>query len=272
MKVNRYIKKGRKYISGWLSRDDAEIISAILDYQTKQNRTGSVVEIGAHHGKSFILLALCNFPNSNYVIDIFSNQNLNLDRSGSGDKKVFIENLKNHGVDIDKVHIDERLSSDVQPADIISSVGYARFFHIDGGHHLDAVEGDISLATKSIIDAGVIAIDDVFRPEWPEVSIAALGNKNFSKHDIIPFAIGFNKTYFCKAEYAEDYRNLLLNNPFLEMFFQKTYQVSKDEVLVFQRYPLPEWKFSLRLWYYLQLYHPDFAFVIFRIWKHYFGN
>jgi hypothetical protein len=259
-KIDEYIRQRSREVSGWLSRCDGEIFSVLLGTQTERGIDGAVVEIGIHHGKTFIPLALSNDGRRCYAIDIFGRQDLNRDASGHGDKDIFIANLGRFGVAADGVCIDERLSTQVTSGDIDSKVGRARFFHVDGGHDVETVVYDLGLAQSVLMDQGVIAVDDVFRPEWPEVSMGLFSFLASRQKEYVPFAIGYNKTYLCQRACSGVYRDALKSNDFLRMYFSKAYRVSNDEILVFQRYPLPEWKFKRRVFNYLVTYHPDLAF------------
>jgi len=259
-RLSEYSRTGKKSVNGWLARCDAELFQALLTVQVQRAIVGAVAEIGVHHGKSFIPLAISNAGQKSYAIDIFGRQDLNIDASGSGDKQQFLDNLKRFGVASDGITIDERLSTTVQPADIENRVGKVRFFHIDGGHHLDAIVNDLYLAEAVMLPEGVIAVDDVFRPEWPEVSMGLFAYLANKKRDFVAFAVGFNKTYLCERAFAEFYRSHLLKNDFLSMYLTKRYKVSQDEMLIFQAYPLPEWGLKDRAVNYLKVFHPSLAY------------
>ncbi len=257
--VRQYIRKGNKRVDGWLGRADSEIIRTLMVAQTKSGLAGAVAEIGVHHGKSFILLALCNSGNKSYAIDVFGQQDLNIDHSGKGDKSIFLENLADFGIDHENVVIDARSSSEVRPDDILNSVGPVRMFHVDGGHHLGAILNDIDLAERSICEGGIIAVDDVFRPEWPEVSIGIFQHIHSGDSDLVAFACGYNKTYLCHPHHAATYRKALAQNAFLAMYLTRRYRIEADEIMIYQRYPLPEWRLKMRVFYYLSIYHPEFG-------------
>jgi hypothetical protein len=248
-------------ISGWLSRVDYEVFCTLLEYQIKAGYHGSIVEIGTHHGKSFVPMALSNECSNTYVIDIFENQQNNIDFSGSGSRDIFLKTMSYFSIATDKIFIDARMSTDVSQDDIEEKVGKSRFFHIDGGHHLEAIINDVNLAFGVIKESGIIAIDDVFRPEWPEVSMGVFGVKTFKENDFVPFAIGFNKTYWCNTKYVKEYQNSLLENKKLAALLRKTYDVMERKLIIFQTYPLPEWPIWKRIHWYLELYHPDMAMI-----------
>src|SRR4051812_2969356 len=166
-----YISSGSKQVPGWLARTDAEIFKAVLVGQVNRSLPGSAVEIGVHHGRSFIAMCLgLNDDEKAYCIDIFENQHLNKDFSGCGNKASFEKNLTTFGIGRDKVVIDPRSSQHVRWEEICDAVGKVRFFSVDGGHWLEIVHNDLRLAEASISEHGVIALDDFHRSEWPDVS------------------------------------------------------------------------------------------------------
>ena len=264
-RLSAYSRTGKNSVSGWLARSDAELFQALLTVQVERNIVGAVAEIGVHHGKSFIPMAMSNGGQRSYAIDIFGRQELNIDASGSGDKQRLLANLQRFGVATDGITIDQRLSTTVQPEEIEARVGKVRFFHIDGGHHLEAIVNDLYLAEAVMLPEGIIAVDDVFRPEWPEVSMGLFNYLAGKKRDFIPFAVGFNKTYLCERAAAESYRSHLLKHDFLSMYLTKRYKVSQDEILIFQVYPLPEWGLKNRVLNYLKVFHPDLAYSLLKL-------
>src|ERR1700733_810142 len=91
--LDEYIRVRKKEVDGWLARCDGEIFARLLESQLENGIDGAVVEIGVHHGKSFIPMAISNNGRLCYAIDIFEKQALNIDVSGCGDKDVFTRNL-----------------------------------------------------------------------------------------------------------------------------------------------------------------------------------
>lgn len=243
-------------IEGWLSRTDFELLKEISTYQNERDLDGAVVEIGVHHGKSFIPLAKLNGGSRSYAIDIFENQNLNLDQSGSGNFGAFMANLRRFGIAADAVVVDKRPSDAVTPADILDRVGPVRLFHIDGGHHVDAVMNDIRLALDVTAPHGVIVVDDVFRPEWPEVTMGVFGTTLLQERGFVPFAIGFNKTFFCAQADVDAYQDALGRNRLLAILRSKVYRVGASPIFVYQRYPLPEWGLAKLAMWVMEMYFP----------------
>ena len=234
---------------------DFTIITTILDYQNTIS-TDAIVEIGVHHGKGFVPLALHSGARKLCAIDIFDDQDANIDLSGHGDRAVFERNLADFGVDPGRLSILSRRSTEVRPAELRDLVGAVSFFHIDGGHDFETVKSDVALAVAVATEHSVIVLDDMFRPEWPEVSMAAFSSDSLAEHDFVLCAIGFNKSYFCKAPMVEAFHSTLAAHPDLPKHISKRYMARNLPVLVFQRYPLPEWPLRKYAYWYLSVKHP----------------
>ena len=268
----KYLNSGINKIPGWFSRCDAQIFGILLSLQVDNQIQGSVVEIGIFHGKTFIPLALSNQGDKCYGIDVFDKQELNVDHFGEkisqnkhkfiwkNIKEKFFSNLQRYSIDKNHIVLNTKLSSDIKPNDIIESVGPARFFHIDGGHNFDVVKNDLALANEVISKDGIIALDDIYRSQWPDVSAGLFAYLFSSKPDLVPFAIGFNKLYLCKSGKKDFYQSALLNDDFLRIFFNVIYNSWSGDIAVFQEYLLPEYSIKDRINYYLKIYHPNFYY------------
>jgi hypothetical protein len=257
--LREYVVKGRERIRGWFSRTDAEIFQTLCSYQNVNELRGAVAEIGLHHGKSFTALCLSlQRGEKAYGIDLFGAQSRNLDSSGRGNRAIVEGNLAWAGIDATAVVLDGRASSEVAADDILKSVGAVRFFSVDGGHWLDVVRSDLTLAMATLAPHGIIALDDFLRPEWPEVSAGYFAWAAEHATSLVPFALGFNKLYFCRAEWGVPYKELLLRSELLRIFLSKQVYFRGLEIPVYQRFPLPEWDWRTRAREYLKLYHPEF--------------
>lgn len=253
-----YILRGRNHVPGWFSRLDAEIVWLLTEHQNANALDGSLVEIGLHHGKSFIAMCLALQPGQRaYGIDLFERQSLNRDRSGKGSREAVENNLKAAGVDLSRVILDARASTSVTPEDILGSVGAVRFFSIDGGHQIDIVRSDLVLAERVLAPHGIIALDDFLRPEWPDVSAGYFAWFAHRLKPLVPFAIGFNKLYLCDEHQVASCTAVLRSSAFLRCFLAKHYDFCGSEIPVYQKYPQPEWRWRTRMVEYVKLYHPD---------------
>lgn len=227
-RIARYCRQDRDKIEGWFNRIDACMFQNIL---TMPDIEGAVAEIGVHHGKSFIALALANNGQRAYAIDIFGKQHLNADKSGSGDYNIFLRNLRRHGLDPQAITIDSRLSTEVAPADILDAVGEVRFFHVDGGHTFAACHNDLELADQVLSQDGVVVVDDVFNPHWPEVAQAL--HVFLTRNDFSIFATGPAKAYLCRPKMRRTFQAALLDDPLLVFNCVKRYHSDTQDILIF---------------------------------------
>jgi hypothetical protein len=258
-KLEKYLNSDYKKVKGWLHRVDGEIIKSILGYQNDVRTEGSIAEIGLHHGKLFIALAMCLKNNEKaYGIDIFDKQEFNLDNSGKGSFFEFKKNLEKFNIPNETLVIDNRQSEIINRLDIIEKVGRIRFFSIDGGHWKDVVSNDLFLAENTLIDGGVIALDDFLRSEWPDVSLGYFSWLNQTNSNLVPFAIGFNKLYLCDKSYVDTYIKLLESSPFLKFFKDKNYNFLGNNIPIFQSYLLPEWSFKRQFQHFIKVNYPNF--------------
>jgi predicted O-methyltransferase YrrM len=235
------VRSERDRVDGWLARVDAEIFRVLMQTQSAKGLHGGAAEIGVHHGKSFICLCLALAQNEKaYCIDVFEDQNENLDGSGKGDRQKFEENLKAFRVPAEQVVIRQASSLNVIAEEIVGAVGPVRFFSIDGGHWQEIVENDLSLAEHALAPHGVIALDDFHRSDWPDVSVGYFRWRQQQSRSFAPIAIGFNKLYICDPEFAALYQAALGEDPFLSKLVVRPVGFEGKPVPVFRPPILPE--------------------------------
>lgn len=208
MKVNNAIKSFHKInkIQGWFSFE-AAMLNALLDEIQKENGiTGDIFEIGVHHGRSTVFLAGMLDPEKEKyrVCDLFQTQDQNVSSSGRGNRKIFEDNMRRVYPNLD-VEVYEKSSANLQVSEISNKY---RFFHIDGGHNYEEAFPDIELAAKTIVDKGIIIIDDPMTYVWPGVTHAIFDflTKN---EEFVAIVAGFNKLVLTKKEYAPIYAKKL---------------------------------------------------------------
>ena len=81
--LQRYLSDGLGQVEGWLDPRSAKVIAALGEYQTAQGIRGAVGEIGVHHGKLLVLLDLIKAKGEiSFAVDLFDDQQLNVDQSG----------------------------------------------------------------------------------------------------------------------------------------------------------------------------------------------
>lgn len=198
-KINKfkllYYFVAMNFIEGWLTRDAAHLFVFLDCLQKEEGIKGDLFEIGVHHGRSAILLGLMAKCDSETLglCDVFSKQEYNISHSGGGDKSILLSNLKSFFKDIDYIHIYEKPSGKLRSEEC----GKCRFFHIDGGHTVEETFNDLCIAADSIIDRGVVVIDDFCNVSYPEV-VEGVFKFVSDKGSLVPLLLGFNKLVLCK--------------------------------------------------------------------------
>jgi hypothetical protein len=187
----RALAKASRDIHGWF---EAYGLFALIDStQRAAGVRGNLFEIGAHHGKSAVMLGRMATENERVgVCDIFGEQDHNVSGSGSGDRATFQRNV-DRLVPEHEVTVHQCLSSELTP----ELVGPCRFLHIDGGHLSEEAAGDLRLGAEVTVDRGTIVIDDPYRIEWPGVT-EAIVRFLIEREDWAPVVVGFNKLVLCR--------------------------------------------------------------------------
>lgn len=208
-KLDAYCEHGQHTVKGWMEPAAAAAITRFADFQRQQGIHGAVGEIGVHHGKLFLLLALLRREDEAAVAtDLFSQQHLNVDHSGEGDKSVFLRNLHRHA-SVNGLVLHEGDSTQLASSDLRRLAnGPFRLFSIDGGHTAEITAHDLATAEGALAAGGVLILDDAFNPRWPGV-IEGLTQHFQQPRSVQPFAIGGNKVFFTQAEFAPRYTALL---------------------------------------------------------------
>ena len=179
-----------------------------------------MAEIGVHHGKLFVLLTLClRSGEISVAVDVFENQQLNLDQSGNGNREIFLWNLRKWVPDA-VVKILRKSSLEVQPAEILDVCGRVRLASIDGGHTEACVLNDLRLVETVLTPRGAVILDDCFNQAWPGVSSATAKYLLDNSALLRPFAISPNKLYLTHGDNVAFYRRELRSKS--AYYYEKT--------------------------------------------------
>jgi hypothetical protein len=195
-------------VEGWLRVSTARVIHHLLRYQNEINLQGDLLEIGVHHGRLFLLLALSATESERAVaIDIFSNQDANISKSGCGELAIFERNIRTHAPKA-SISILQANSMELGQEFVRSHYGM-RFISIDGGHTREECCNDLQLAERMLLEGGIVALDDVYRLDWSGVT-AGLHKYYSLGGNLIPFALIPNKVLLASGHlYGRDYQALL---------------------------------------------------------------
>lgn len=206
--ADRYVGQlGR--VQGWLDAFSARVILEISRFQTQIGARGAVAEIGVHHGKLFLVLFLSTQNDEPAIaIDVFALQHLNVDKSGRGDKDIFLGHVDSIAGSRDGLAIIEDSSLHLSADTIVRQHGRVRLLSIDGAHTEEATTNDLGLGEASMSEEGVLVIDDCFNEYWPEVSWA-LARYLLGQRELLPFAIAPGKVLLCRAPMKSRYQAML---------------------------------------------------------------
>lgn len=207
---DRYLRRYEK-VPGMSSRFSALVCAAVMRLQAKEGWRGNVAEIGAFEGRFLIALALSLPPEERAIaIDLF-----NWPDNDVEDR--FRDRLAFYGLSsiVDVVRADSRNLS----SDIISVLGRnrygIRFFHIDGDHNPVSLISDMRLAFDCMTHWGVVCLDDMLSPAYPELGIV-VSEVLKQKEEWIVFCVidredivAASKFLLCRAEYAHFYMESL---------------------------------------------------------------
>jgi hypothetical protein len=191
-------------VKGWFFPIDAALFGAVDEIQKLEGIKGNLFEIGVHHGKSTVLLTrMAQAGESIGACDIFENQDLNKDASGKGNLDIFRANVRAYGRSGQ-----ERLNVFAKSSEALSldDTGECRFFHIDGGHWPEIVMSDLATADRALVSGGVIAVDDVFNPNWPGVGEGFYRFMREQPGRLTPLIIGANKVFLARPAFVATFR------------------------------------------------------------------
>lgn len=189
------------------------LLAYLSKLQLRHGVTGSIGEIGVHHGKFFVGLGLLARKNEQlFAADVFDNQKLNIDHSGNGSMTPFVNNLAANGIDTKDVVIVADSSANL-PANFTMNHNLKQFrlFSVDGGHTLSLTYNDIILAALNLAPGGIIVVDDIPNLDWWGVLDGVFNIMANAPFTIAPFYIGANKMFFTTPGFHEIYYKALLS-------------------------------------------------------------
>lgn len=201
--VRRFLDDTRD-VEGWFFPVDAYLFGFADEVQKREGIAGHLFEIGVHHGKTALFLARAARDGELLgICDVFEQQNLNRDRSGEGSRELFLRNMRSLGtLDDARLHVFAKESSALTTNDTTT---HCRFFHIDGGHRPDDVMNDLAVAERALLADGLLAVDDLFNPNWPGVGEGFYRFIAARPDAFVPILIGGNKVLLTRPAAAARY-------------------------------------------------------------------
>ena len=206
---DKFLSEGFKSVPGWVVADLPEFLRILKD--VPWNQKGGVAEVGVYMGRFFLLLrAMLDKAEPSYGIDIFEDQELNLDFSGTDKarQEIFANYIHKYdafgGEGVSVIKGDS--TSSATQALLSQSIpeGSIRYFSIDGGHTKIHTLNDLKIAEKYVADGGIVILDDILHPHWLGV-MDGLIQYLTDFPTLVPFAVGHNKMFLCKYSYHQKY-------------------------------------------------------------------
>ena len=181
-------------VQGWL-QVEALLFTSFYRQVIMRDILFDSLEIGVHHGKFFIgIERLTPEHRHAFAVDIFTRQDLNVDRSGKGDLNIFRENTGNYCLDPKRIVIIESDSFDCRS--LLPAALSLGIISIDGGHTVQHTINDMAIAHDLVHPSGLVVLDDILNPGWPGVIEGAIKFMTSNQCTrLLPFAIGFNKLF-----------------------------------------------------------------------------
>lgn len=208
--IANYLSSTAK-IEGWGLNFEIGPTLVLLDSeQSRLGISGTLFEIGVHHGQTAILLALLARPGEHCVfLDLFDQQEENVDNSGRGDLRAFQANLARWAPDLAaEIVIGNSLRVDF--ASIPALAAGIRFAHIDGGHLKDVVLNDLHKTEALLAPGGLIVVDDFMHSGFLGVNEACNCYLAEARDEQLwPIAAGKNKLVLADPLYADRYKTAL---------------------------------------------------------------
>lgn len=178
----RYLAE-HKRIPGWTNFETFYVIWLFIQFQYKclEKVDGAIGEIGVHRGKLTSYMYLMRHRSKRqklFAVDTFAKKSLNIDSSGDGDRSEFFQNVKYYAnVSANEIIVYEGSSLDLNS--FLSNNSKAKQFwsqylgpescqlvSIDGGHTNFLTYSDLCLISRSLIDGGIVMVDDIDNAGW----------------------------------------------------------------------------------------------------------
>jgi hypothetical protein len=202
------------HVEGWLGDRMSQIVSVLGAILDENQVRGHIAEFGIHHGLFLFLLDTLRNPGEEcFAVDVFDQQNLNIDRSGNGSLSIFMSHVSNFiGEDQFSFKIIQRdtLSiSIIEMVDIFGKNG-VKFFSIDAGHTVQHSYNDLHLVQEVLAPGGIVALDDYLSVHWPGVTEGFYKFMNAGNRRLKPFLYFQNKLFLTtiseQALYLQQFR------------------------------------------------------------------
>jgi len=99
--LEKYITRSMESVQGYLTSLDARAIAALLSWQDTNNIEGHLCEVGVHHGRLFLMLALARRAGERALaIDLFEDDAINANTRQAGRDRALFANAQRLGIEL----------------------------------------------------------------------------------------------------------------------------------------------------------------------------
>jgi len=161
-----------------------------------QHEPGHLFEIGVFKGRSASVLAAHRRPDERLIL---------CDPSLAGGLPKGLNTVPAHALTL----YAER--SSFLPGKIADLARGVRFVSIDGEHSGRAVYNDLSIADAVLSDIGIVALDDFFSPQYPQITAATYDYLARHPYSFCLMLVGFLKGYLCRPAAYRHYQDLMVS-------------------------------------------------------------
>jgi len=219
-------------IKGWFNELDRRCFTSLLESQ-RESAPGDLVELGAFHGKSAVIIGDYLREGERFVVVDLFGDDVQLDRTDEGDanrreNQQSYRGLTRQRFEENYLSVHDELPVVVQglSSTVVDHVeaGAARFVHVDASHLYPAVRTDCLSAKQLLRPGGVVAFDDYRNQKTPGVAAAIW--ESVALDGLIPIATTERKLYGCfddPTPHQETLRALIARSP-------RFYNVDEPEI------------------------------------------
>lgn len=200
-----------KEVQGWMNLKVPKVLHAWTEVYREFRGSESVspaLEIGVHHGRFFLALeASMPVDAQCFAVDVFGDQELNIDHSGKGNLAIFNENCARFAKNSSRIKPVKLDSFSVHACDDLPH--QYSLISIDGGHTREHTGSDLLYANNTINPGGLIILDDFSNVNWLGVMEGAIDFLAKPDRRIAPFFAGYNKLFLTTISEAGRLRELM---------------------------------------------------------------
>lgn len=183
-------------IDGWLDRESAALMDFMLETQDLLKAPGlGLLEIGVWKGRSAALMARHLRSGENVLL---ADAWLKKDEITTNLSTVMAQRFQEHAITLFQGTARELATS-------IGPNTRFRFIHVDGEH----TGADLSLARQIVEPTGLIAVDDIFHPMYPQLTKELFTFLETEGRDLACVTFGFNKAYLCRSRFLDAYGDVV---------------------------------------------------------------